>query len=110
MQGGGRVQASRATARVDSTIRRPGSAWPFIVGASLLFSCYIASVFRRQSHSGMKAVGSEEPGYGLESDQCDGTHHKEGQRDQCQQRLYADTPCTCLHIVVNDHAQAIHAV
>src|SRR5258708_25248774 len=88
-------------ARVAPTIRRPGSPRPFIVGATLLFSCYIASVFRRQSHSGMKAVGSEVPGYGLESDQCDGTHHTEGERGPCQQRLDAYTPYTCLHIGAN---------
>src|SRR5258708_7339519 len=32
-----------------------------------------------------EAVGAEKPGDGLERDQCDGAHHKKGQRYQCQQ-------------------------
>ncbi len=34
-----------------------------------------------------EAVGAEKPGDGLERDQCDGAHHKKGQRYQCQQRF-----------------------
>src|SRR5258708_35286053 len=81
-------------ARVAPTIRRPGSPRPFIVGATLLFSCYIANVFRRQRQSGMKAVGVEVPGYGMDRDQGEGHHLKEGQADHCEEGLYCDSPYT----------------
>jgi hypothetical protein len=57
-----------------------------------------------------EAVGAEETGDRLERDQCDGAHHKKGQRYQCQQRFQADPPGTGLHIIINNHAQAIHTV